>query len=309
MVDGHTADLEAKAAGTDVDTYTGTITDAQDVVIHDASGAVVTDNYSIKTEPGSMTITAQSINPEDEDAYLGVEIQTPEDVVYNGKEQKLAPVVTDKDGYPLKEGTDYELSYSTDNFTNAGEVTVTIDGKGNYGGRVERTYAIEKAAIEVADSATFEYNGQERVLSIDGANATGLVQGEALTLSDAQVKGTEPGVYTEVSDYMWKVVKADGTTDSTGNYTIKVAGTLTITAAEPSGDVPSGTDDGINDGADEAVNGGSNATTTKAEKADRGTAPQTGDSAIPLAAGVAIAAAAALVALLASRMLRRSARR
>ncbi len=286
LVDGHTANVEAKASGTDVGTAGGTITDAEDVVIMDAQGSDVTANYSIKTEPGTMTITAQSIDP-DEEAYLGVEIQAPEDVVYNGKEQKLAPVVADKDGNLLKEGADYELSYSTEDFTNAGEVAVTVAGKGNYTGEVECVYTIEKAAIKVADSATKVYNGAEQMFYVQATDATGLVQGEVLTLSDAQVKGTEPGVYTEVSPYTWKVVKADKT-DSTGNYTIEVSGTLTITAA------------------DSAAADTGNGNSDKAAKADKGTAPQTGDTTAPFAVGAAFAAAAALVALFVSRKLRRS---
>ncbi len=272
-------------------------------------------NYTGKVEQ-IYNIFRQNINPSVIGLYQGVQIDSPSNVTYDGTEHKWAPTVVDKDGNPLVEGTDYTVAYSrgeeaTEDFTNAGEVTVTIEGEGNYGGRVKRTYTIEKAAIEVVDSATFEYNGQERVLNIDAANAIGLVEGEVLSLPDAQVKGTEPGVYAEVSNYTWEVVKADGTTDSTGNYTISVSGTLTITAADPSGDVPSGADDGSGS-ADEGANGGNSATTTKAEKADKGTevdkgtAPQTGDAAAPFAAGAALAAAAALVALFVSRKLRRS---
>ena len=162
---------------------------------------------------------------------------------------------------------------------------MTITGIGNFTGTVERTYTIEKAAIEVADSATKVYNGAEQMFYVQATNATGLVEGEVLTLSDAQVKGTEPGVYTEVSPYKWEVVKADGKTDSTGNYTINVSGTLTITAADSA--------------AADTNNGNST-------KADKGNAPQTGDTTAPLAAGAAIAAAAALVALFVSRKLRRN---
>ncbi len=241
-------------------------------------------NYT-GTVTKSYKILKQSVNPDEEDAYLGVQIDNPENAVYNGKDQKWAPAVTDKAGNPLTEGTDYTVEYSTEDFINAGKVTVTITGIGNYTGEVERTYTIEKAAIEVADSATKVYNGAEQMFYVQATNATGLVEGEVLTLSDAQVKGTEPGVYTEVSPYKWVVVKADGKTDSTGNYTINVSGTLTITAA---------------DSAAADTNNGNSA------KADKGTAPQTGDTTAPLAAGAAIAAAAALVALFLSRKLRRN---
>ena len=49
-------DASAKAAGTDVGTYPGTITDAKDVKIKDADGKDVTKNYNIKTAPGQLVI-------------------------------------------------------------------------------------------------------------------------------------------------------------------------------------------------------------------------------------------------------------
>ncbi len=88
------------------------------------------------------------------------------------------------------------------------------------------------------------------------------------------------------------MVKADGTTDSTGNYTIDVSGTLTITADEAAANDGATTDNG-----------------TRAE-ADKDKVAKTADAMAPLAVGTALAAvAAALVALLVSRKLRRNARR
>ena len=57
-----------------------------------------------------------------------------------------------------------------------------------------------------------------------------MVAGERLTLTGATISGTDAGTYTTVGEYSWSVVKADGTTDSTGNYTINVTGQLTIVA-------------------------------------------------------------------------------
>ena len=58
LVDGQAATLEAKASGTEVGEYVGTITAVSDVAIKDANGNNVTANYSITTVPGKMTITA-----------------------------------------------------------------------------------------------------------------------------------------------------------------------------------------------------------------------------------------------------------
>lgn len=42
----------------------------------------------------------------------------------------------------LLDKDDYSLSYSTDDVTNAGTVTITVTGKGNYSGKFEVTYKI-----------------------------------------------------------------------------------------------------------------------------------------------------------------------
>ncbi len=62
---------------------------------------------------------------------------------YNGKAQTQS--VTVKDGSKtLKSGTDYTVSYK--NNKNAGKATMTIKGKGNYKGSVNKTFKINKAA-------------------------------------------------------------------------------------------------------------------------------------------------------------------
>ncbi|MDD7719199.1 MAG: hypothetical protein PUJ11_06855, partial [Eubacteriaceae bacterium] len=167
-----------------------------------------------------------SIDPKDP-AYKGVNVKKPADVYYNGKSQQQKPVVTDKDGNVLTEGTDYELSYSKDT-VNVGEVTVTVTGKGNYTGSVEVTYNIKKIKITVTDTKTVTYNESEQTLEITGDKATGQVEGETVTVTGAVIKGTLVGEYTTVESYEWSVEKADGK-DSTGNYEIEVTGKLTIT--------------------------------------------------------------------------------
>ncbi len=63
---------------------------------------------------------------------------------YTGKE--LEPAVTVEVGVKkLIEGTDYEVKLPED-LVNAGDHTVTISGKGKYGGKAEATFTIDKAA-------------------------------------------------------------------------------------------------------------------------------------------------------------------
>ena len=95
-------------------------------------------NYKLKEDSiGTLTVTEQTIDPgEDPDKpnpnYSGVTINNPSNSVYDGKEHKWSPAVTDKEGNALVEGTDYEVAYSTSDFTNVtGTITVTITGIGN----------------------------------------------------------------------------------------------------------------------------------------------------------------------------------
>ncbi len=154
---------------------------------------------------------------------------------------------------------------------------------------------INKRVIEASNSASVVYNGQEQVLNITEANATGLVEGDELYLKNAQVKGTEPGTYTDVTEYDWTVIS--GNLIVTNNYDLKLSGELTITKA----------DSGSGSAAD-------NGNTGKADQTDKAktssASPQTGDSIAPfaMAAGI-IAIAAALAAFFVSRKLRGTTRR
>lgn len=108
--------------------------------------------------------------------------QDKTEVTYNGAEQK--PIITVRHGETaLIEGTDYEVSYTrggvvTTDFTNAGTVTVTMKGKGNYDGTVEKTFTIEKAqqtgfAVEGV-TRQYEKNGTV-TLSATGGEGDGTI--------------------------------------------------------------------------------------------------------------------------------------
>ncbi len=150
---------------------------------------------------------------------------------------------------------------------------------------------IAKRPIQVSDSASVEYNGQEQVLDIDASKVTNLVDGDRLYLFGAQVKGTEPGTYAVVTDYTWDVVNDE--LNVTKNYELTVAGELTITKAD-SGSNGSSADNGA-DGA--ASKNGANASS------DASSTTKTADTALPFGVA-AVAAAAALAAFAATRKLR-----
>ena len=161
-------------------------------------------NYKLKEDSiGTLTVTEQTINPgEDPDKpnpnYSGVTINNPSNSVYDGKEHKWSPAVTDKEGNALVEGKDYEVTYSTSDFTNVtGTITVTITGIGNYTGTVTRTYEITAKAYTVTtDSAKKVYDGTALTA---GGKIEGIVSGETVeftTTGSRTVEGTSKNTYS-----------------------------------------------------------------------------------------------------------------
>ena len=114
-------------------------------------GTAKAKNYTHgKDSIGTLTVTAKSINPDDE--KTGITVTDPKDSKYDGEEHRNKPTVTDtKTKATLKEGTDYELSYSED-VINAGTVTVTVTGIGNYEGSFEVTYEITKRHVTLTSA-------------------------------------------------------------------------------------------------------------------------------------------------------------
>ena len=150
---------------------------------------------------------------------------------------------------------------------------------------------IDKRALELNDSASCVYNGKEQVLNIDASKVTGLVNGDRLSLFNAQVKGTEPGTYNEVSEYTWDVINDE--LNVTKNYTLNVTGELTITEADSSADTDADSKDSSDNGSDSSSDTSSDSAT-----------PQTGDFAQYAMGAALVAALAAFGAFFASRRFR-----
>ncbi len=128
-----------------------------------------------RTEVGTTKVKVRATNPN----YEGTTLETSytltvtakdmslvtvnvEDVdYYDGNEHKQEPTVTDSQRKtPLDKGTDYTVSYSED-VVNAGTVTVTVTGKGNYTGTKTTTYEIKRRPVTiVSGSAKRDYNGE-----------------------------------------------------------------------------------------------------------------------------------------------------
>ncbi len=222
VVTGQVLSTTYSAKGTNVNTdgYAGTF----GTVTIKSGETDVTNNYAITITPGKLTITPQTINPgtdpeEKDPAYDGVEVGKIEDVIYNGKTQEEVPTVTDKTQNDLEKDKDYTITYSRDT-TNVGKVTVTIEGKGNYTGTIERTYNIKPATLKVVTpSKSKTYDGTE--LTAEGT-LTGLVNNETVEFKTTG-KQTSVGSSKNTYSLKWGTAKE-------GNYTIEESiGTLTVT--------------------------------------------------------------------------------
>ena len=163
------------------------------------NGTAKSTNYQISEAVGTLTVTQQSIDPEDPDNnYNGVTINKPSNKVYDGKEHKWSPAVADKEGNALVEGKDYEVAYSTEDFTNVtGTITVTITGIGNYTGTVTRTYEITPKTYTVTtESAKKVYDGTALTA---GGKIEGIVSGETVeftTTGSRTDEGTSKNTYS-----------------------------------------------------------------------------------------------------------------
>ena len=227
FVNGETATFVTTGSQTEVGNSKNTYTLTWD-------GTAKETNYTVSDSVGTLEVTKQSIvpDPDNPESYKDVTIDDPSDATYDGKEHKWSPVVTDKDGNELKEGTDYEVSYNKDDFTNVtGEIKVTITGKGNYTGTVDKTYQITpKAVIITTDSDTRVFNDQP--LTAPG-RVDGIVAGETYGFT---VTGTQTYVGSSANSYQmtWAKKGENKYTAKKSNYKVEEnIGTLTVTDGTP----------------------------------------------------------------------------
>ena len=114
---------------------------------------VESDNMAAQTGTVEVTVNLASIS----EAKVTV---SGGPFTYDGK-PKTPTVTVELNGKPLSGGTDYKLSYENsnggaDNLTNAGMVTVTATGKGNYTGTKTATFTIAQSATEFDGGVTVD---------------------------------------------------------------------------------------------------------------------------------------------------------
>ena len=191
------------------------------------TGTAKETNYKHgKDSIGKLTVTKQSIvpDPEHPETYKEVTITSPSDEVYDGKEHKWIPTVTDKEGNELVAKTDYEVTYSTTDFTNVtGTITVTITGIGNYTGKATRTYAITPKTYTVTtESDSKVYDGTALTA---GGKVSGIVKGETV---DFTITGSQTNVGT--SDNTYELNWTGSAKESNYKHGKDSIGTLTVKA-------------------------------------------------------------------------------
>ena len=220
IVSGETVEFTTTGSQTEV----GTSKNTYELVWKSAKAT----NYTLAKESiGILKVKKQSIDPGTDPEkpnpdYTGAKVNSPSDKVYDGKEHKWIPTVTDKADKKLKAGTDYTVEYSTSDFTNVGTIKVTITGKGNYSGTVKRSYKVTPKEYTVTtDSATKTYSGTALTA---GGKVEGIVSGETVEFTTTGSQ-TEVGTSKNTYELVWKSAKAT-------NYTLvkESIGTLTVKA-------------------------------------------------------------------------------
>ena len=205
----------------------GTVTEVKDSpVVNEISYKVTEnykgDNYIVTYERGKLSITGQSIvpDPNNPESYKGIAISDPTDVTYDGKEHKWAPEVKDKEGKALTKNTDYAVSYDKDDFTNVGTIKVTITGKGNYTGKVEKSYKILPATLTVTTNSAEKTHDGNR-LTADG-KIEGFVNGETATF---MITGSQTDVGSSTNTYK---IEWNGTAKQSNYTVVENLGTLKV---------------------------------------------------------------------------------
>jgi hypothetical protein len=241
----------ASAATEDSSTNDGGIATQAD----SATPAISTCYTMSEDDMGTLEILPQSIDPADASSgtYLGITVEAPGDVTYNGSAQTPEPVVKDKNGTVLREGVDYELEYVGDT-TNPGTVKVIVKGIGNYSGEVETEYTIKPQTIVKGEEgyngvtytapADVVYNGKEQKskpvfydkdgnLLVEGVDYTLEFIGDLTGPGKVKVIATGIGKYTGTIEFEYEILEADeaATTTSVKASTLSQAGDDVGTAA------------------------------------------------------------------------------
>ena len=149
-------------------------------------------------------------------------------VMYNGTEQKLSPVVTLK-GRRLEEGTNYKVSYT--DCTKAGKVTVTITGINDCTGTIKKTYAITPFDLEADMNKSA---GERQISGLEGALSVKYVKGGSKPEIKLSYNGTELKAGSDYTiSYKNNKKVADASEEKAPTILIKGKGNFQGTVSKP----------------------------------------------------------------------------
>ena len=157
-----------------------------------------------------ISVVAKKLNDEN----VSLEYVTTE---YNGSAKKPSVTVTDGN-ITLIENTDYEINYGEN--INAGNGSVTVIFKGNYGGSLEKTFEITKKQLGDENVAieytTTEYDGSSKqplVAVTDGSKVLAenvdyeIVYSENVNAGNGKVTVTFIGNYSGSSEKIFEITR------------------------------------------------------------------------------------------------------
>ena len=195
------------------------------------------DNYEITKQEGTLKVEPKGIVPGEDN---GMKVTKPVDKVYNGKEQKFVPVVTDGDK-ALVENVDYVVTYTDalgfeddaaakDDFTNVtGDIFVTVTGIGNYAGSLTQSYQITPKPYTVTTvSGSKVYDGTP----LEGASLEGNFVGGLVNNDDATFVVTGTQTEVGVSDNTYTLEFVDEQMAKNYKLVKEDIGTLTVVKDE-----------------------------------------------------------------------------
>ena len=174
-----------------------------------------TDNTSAATADAAFTIAQKKITNEMVTAKTALE--------YNGEEQTLAYSVKDADK-PLEKGKDYTVSGDERATAISNSYKLTIDGTGNYTGKVTLNWKITHLQMKdvQAQGYTGTYDGKEHSIKVS-----------VKAPSDAKITYSteENGTYTEKNPAykdagtytVWYQIKKDSYETVSGSETVEIA--------------------------------------------------------------------------------------
>ena len=239
------------------------------------------DNYEITKQEGTLKVEPKGIVPGEDN---GMKVAKPVDKVYNGKEQKFVPVVTDGEKV-LVENVDYVVTYTDaldfegdaaakDDFTNVtGDIFVTVEGIGNYTGSLTQSYQITPKPYTVTTvSGSKVYDGTP----LEGASLEGNFVGGLVNNDDATFVVTGAQTEVGVSDNTYTLEFVDEQMAKNYKLVKEDIGTLTV----------------VKDESEASQNPNGNG-----ESKNKGTLPKTGDMTLAtLPFALAVVAGAVLCA-------------